>query len=47
MEFVLAASVIGLGYIFNNKGLNRDDIVESDFVSNVPKNDIPNGRNII
>ena len=31
MEFVLAASVIGLGYAFNNKGVDRDDIVQSDF----------------
>ena len=46
MEFLLAASVIGIGYAFNNKGVDRDDIVETDFVATVPANNKPNGDNI-
>jgi hypothetical protein len=46
MEFVLAASVIGIGYAFNNKGVDRNDMVESDFVATVPVNNKPNGNNI-
>ena len=46
MEFILAASVIGAGYMLNNKGTDRDDILESDFIADVSPNDKPNGDNI-
>jgi len=46
MEFIIAASVIGMGYVFNNKGVDRNDIVESDFITNVPRNRQPNGDNV-
>ena len=44
MEYFLAASVIGAGYALNNNGKNRNN--EPSFISNVPKNQLPNGNNI-
>ena len=44
MEYLIAATVIGLGYIFNNNGTKRVNI--PDFESNVPLNSIPTGENI-
>jgi len=46
MEFILAASVIGIGYVFNNKGIDRNDVSETDFIASVPVNNKPNGNNI-
>ena len=44
MEYLLAASVIGAGYMFNNNGTNR--LNSPDYSGNISKNDMPNGDNI-
>ena len=44
MEYFLAASVIGAGYVFNNNGKNRTN--EPSYIANVSNNEKPNGSNI-
>lgn len=44
MEYFLAASVIGTGYVFNNNGKNRTN--EPSYIANVSNNEKPNGSNI-
>ena len=44
MEYFLAASVIGAGYVFNGNGKNRTN--QPKYIANVPENEKPNGNNI-